>query len=43
MVKGDVALACIVSSWDVCLHIVSFIYVGCISDLEDGDCVIKST
>ena len=42
MVKGDVALACAVNSWEVYLHVVSFIYVGCISDSEDGDCVIKS-
>ena len=41
MVKGDVALARIGNSWNVYLHVVSFIYVGCISDLENGDCVIK--
>ena len=42
MVKGDVPLSCIVSSWDVYLHVVSFIYVGYISDLEDEGYVIKS-
>ena len=37
MVKGDVAIACNVNIWKVYLYLVSFIYVGCISDLKDGD------